>query len=325
MDRIKRNQRDALEKKYTQLIDDLVGREDATYEYMNETDEEIEEIISKFESDWATTKFDSGFENLSLSEQKKMEVLENNRRLMWTGTKFTPLPADGHNLRNYIDLELAGLTIPLGEVIEAVKETIKQFLEDNTLNPLPLMQDSDNQDYVVAGVTGGLIDRFRAYFSRKDGRGKRKRCILYDMSEFGEGSEEYEALHDELIDINQEIREFQGIHLRTMNFICPSAANMGEFILQQFLYRAGHHVDFSGLVRQGGVTVIGSDTFNDQAIWTVYVMVFKGGVLNAHRDPSDPADTANPNEGDEGLGMRKKMRMGSRPCDIDSGDADPID
>jgi len=51
-----------------------------------------------------------------------------------------------------------------------------------------------------------------------------------------------------------------------------------EFILQQFLYRAGHHVDFSGLVRQGGVTLIGSDTVNDQAIWTVYLMIFNGEI-----------------------------------------------
>jgi len=131
----------------------------------------IQDLIINFESKWSEIKHEHDYDNLSPLEHKRLEEEENSRRAMWMGHKYAPLPADGNNLQNYIDLELAGRTIPLKQVIERVRETIDELLEDKILHNLPYMQGCDWRDYIVAGVSGDLYGRFKSYFSRKDGRG----------------------------------------------------------------------------------------------------------------------------------------------------------
>jgi len=149
----------------------LCGREDIPETRSSETMAAIQDLITNFESKWREIKQENDYDNLSPQEQKRLEEDENSRRAMWMGHKYTPLPADGNNLQNYIDLELAGYTIPLKLVIDRVRETIKELLEDNLLHNLPYMQNYNWRDYIVAGVSGDLYGRFKSYFSRKDGRG----------------------------------------------------------------------------------------------------------------------------------------------------------
>ena len=83
---------------------------------------------------------------------------------------------------------------------------------------------------------------------------------------------------------------FPGFNLdiNTMTFVNPTSANVAEFLLQEWFWRRGYSFDFTGNIREGGVTVIGRDNDNQgRPIWTVYVMCFQCGVRGCHRLPDE--------------------------------------
>jgi len=299
----------------------FTGKVEIPDDYVSPTEEEC--TRQHQENHFDRIKLEEEYNACSLAEQKRIRETENERRAHIHGAQYEEIGDDDDAIGAYVDLQQDGLVPPIEVIITRLEAFILYCLRVSLLCHTPYMQSPSMSDYHVCGVTGCIMKRFKnAYFSRRRGYDRRWRSITIECEEYDRvwGTNFHETLFDvwDAVDHGAQYPGFKA-EVDKLRFNSPSAANMCEYLLQNYLWRKGYNIDFAGNLRQGGVTIKSHDAdVNDRTIWSVYLMIFKSGVANVHRLRPIGEDEELPPEDDDVPARR--LRLGPRLCDDEFDD-----